>query len=103
MAKASAVIGGVAVVLAFVPMGQPLAHALGGLSLVLAATSTLYNAKAFGWGSDQFYTGVAGMALSIGLGGVGSLAGSMAVTNVGKAAASGINNAASSIAGWFTG
>jgi hypothetical protein len=42
------------------------------------------------------------MALSIGLGGVGSLASSMAATNVGKAAVSGINNAASTVVGWFT-
>ncbi|MEU6485830.1 hypothetical protein [Streptomyces sp. NPDC046887] len=91
-----------AVAVAFVPGGQLLAAGLGAASLVFAGISTLYNAKAYGWGSDQFYTGAAGMALSIGLGAVGSLAGSMAATNIGKNVIKGAHDTVSSIVGWFT-
>lgn len=101
-AKISAVLGVAGVAAAFIPGGQPLAVALGGASMVFAGISTLYNAKAYGWGSSQFRTGVAGMALSVMLGGMGIAAGSMARSTIGKNLIGGVHGTVSPLVGWFT-
>ncbi|MEU3214914.1 hypothetical protein [Streptomyces sp. NPDC006971] len=45
---------------------------------------------------------MAGIALTIGLGGVGSLAASQMVGKVGKTAIKGVHETVSSVVGWFT-
>ncbi|MFJ6851726.1 hypothetical protein ACIQM3_14515 [Streptomyces sp. NPDC091271] len=52
--------------------------------------------------SSNFYTATAGIALTLGLGGVGSLAAGSMVSNVGKAAVKGVHDSVASVVGWFT-
>ncbi|MFE7352747.1 hypothetical protein ACFU8Q_05990, partial [Streptomyces sp. NPDC057543] len=101
-AKVSSVLGIAAVAAACIPGGQLLAGGLAGASLVFAGISALYNAKAYGWGSSNFVGSVAGIALTIGLGSVGSLAASQMVSKVGKTAIKGVHDTVSSVVGWFT-